>query len=225
MDVQDVDFELVYEPGKDDADSMDFLSRHLLPVIITDDTEQVIKSILMADHAVVLERIKTETKKDEQLQKIYQIILREDWESYRKDKDISQFYSIRKELYAVDGLIFRLSLIVIPACLQRAVIKAAHSLGRLGMTKTKQMLREKYWFPEMNKMTEGIVGQCYECQLTTKQHRQEPVKMSKILEKPWEVVFVDFGGPYPDGYYNLVVIDKRTRYPEVERVYYTSAKS
>lgn len=87
------------------------------------------------------------------------------------------------------------------------------------------MLREKYWFPEMNKMTEGIVGQCYECQLTTKQHMQEPVKMSKIPEKPWEVVSVDFGGPYPDGHYNLVVIDKRTRYPEVERVYSTSAKS
>lgn len=77
----------------------------------------------------------------------------------------------------------------------------------------------------MNKMTEGIVGQCYECQLTTKQHMQEPVKMSKIPEKPWEVVSVDFGGPYPDGHYNLVVIDKRTRYPEVERVYSTSAKS
>ena len=71
-------------------------------------------------------------------------------------------------------------------------------------------------------MTERIVGQCYECQLTTKQHRQEPVKMSKIPEKPWEVVS---GGPYPDGRYNLVVIDKRTRYPEAERVYSTSAKS
>ena len=36
---------------------------------------------------------------------------------------------------------------------------------------------------------------------------------------------VDFGGPYPDGHYSLVVIDKRTRYPEMERVYSTSANS
>ena len=57
MDMQDVDFKLVYEPGKDDADPMDFLSRHPLPVIGTDNTERVIKSILMAEHAVVLERI------------------------------------------------------------------------------------------------------------------------------------------------------------------------
>ena len=57
MDMQDVDFKLVYEPGKDDADSMDFLSRHPLPVVGADNTERVIKSILMAEHAVVLERV------------------------------------------------------------------------------------------------------------------------------------------------------------------------
>lgn len=27
---------------------------------------------------------------------------------------------------------------------------------------------------------------------------------------------IDFDGPYPDGHYNLVAIDKRTRYPMVE---------
>lgn len=224
MDMQDVDFEMVYEPGKDEADPLDFLSRHPLPVTGTDDTEKVVKSILVAEHAIVLDRIKMETMKDEQLQKLHQRIVSEDWERHRKDKDISQFYSIRHELYVMDGLIFRLNQIVIPSCLQRKVIKAAHSLGHLGMTKTKQMLREKYWFPEMNKMTEVLVGQCYECQLTTKQHRQEPVKMTNIPQNPWEVVSVDFGGPYPDGHYNLVVIDKRTRYPEVEVVYSTGIK-
>ena len=35
---------------------------------------------------------------------------------------------------------------------------------------------------------------------------------------------MDFGGPYPDGHYNLVIIDKRTRYPEVEVTYSTAAK-
>ena len=53
----------------------------------------------------------------------------------------------------------------------------------------------------------------------------QPNNTGKIPEKSWEVVSVDSGGPYPDGHYNLVVIDKRTRYPEVERVYSRSAKS
>lgn len=34
MGMQDVDFDLIYEPGKDDADPLDFLSRHPLPAKI-----------------------------------------------------------------------------------------------------------------------------------------------------------------------------------------------
>ena len=45
--------------------------------------------------------------------------------------------------------------------------------------------------------------------------------MTAIPEQAWDTVSVDFGGPYPDEHYNLVVIDKRTRYPGVERLYST----
>ena len=41
MDMQDVDFELVYEPGKEDADPMDYLSGHPLPITGTDSTEKI----------------------------------------------------------------------------------------------------------------------------------------------------------------------------------------
>ena len=61
MDMQDVDFELVYQPGKDDADPMDYFSRHPLPITGTDSTEKVVKSIFTAEHAVVLDRIRKET--------------------------------------------------------------------------------------------------------------------------------------------------------------------
>ena len=54
--------------------------------------------------------------------------------------------------------------------------------------------------------------------------RQEPIKPSAIPKEPWEEISVDFGGPYPDGHYNLVVLDQRTRYPEVEVVFSTAIK-
>ena len=104
------------------------------------------------------------------------------------------------------------------------MIKAAHNMGHLGMTKTKQMLREKYWFPTMNYMVEEMIKQCFECQVTTKRQRQEPLRMTEIPQNPWEVVSVDFGEPYPDGHYNRVVIDKRTRYLEVEKLHTTACK-
>ena len=142
MDIQDLNYELVYEPGKDE-DLLDFISRHLLPILGSDNTEKVKKSIINAEHAVVLDHIRLETSKDKQLQKLQRRIIKEDWENHRKDTEIYQFYSIRKELYVVNGLIFRLNQIIVPAKLQRSVIKAAHSLGHLGMMKTKQMLRQR----------------------------------------------------------------------------------
>ena len=130
MDLQDVDFELVYEPGKDEADPLDYLSKHPLPVTGTDNTERVIKSILVAEHAIVLECIREETALDSQFRRLYRRIVTEDCqEKRRKDKDIIPFYSIRHDLYVMNGLIFRFDQLVIPLCLQRKVIKPAYSLG------------------------------------------------------------------------------------------------
>ena len=49
--------------------------------------------------------------------------------------------------------------------------------------------------------------------------------MTEVPEKSWQVLSVDFRRPYPDGQYNLVIIDKWTRYPEVKIVYSTDMKS
>ncbi|KAK2547614.1 Uncharacterized protein P5673_032352 [Acropora cervicornis] len=63
----------------------------------------------------------------------------------------------------------------------------------------------------MNHLISQTIGSCFDCQVATKSHRQEPIKPSVILEEPWEQISIDIGGPYPDGHYNLVAIDQRTR--------------
>ena len=65
--MQDVDLELIYEPGKDDAHQLDFLLRHPLTETGKDAVERVIKYTLTAGHAVVVYHIKDETLKDAQL--------------------------------------------------------------------------------------------------------------------------------------------------------------
>ena len=124
----------------------------------------------------------------------------------------------RATVYEAQGLIFRLDLFVLPKKLQQKMVKVAHEMGHSGKTKTKQILRTKYWFPGMSSMIDELIGGCCECQVTTRQHTEQPIKPSVIPDKPWEEVCIDFGGPYPDGHYNLVAVDKRTRYPEVEVV-------
>ena len=134
MDMKDVDYELIYEPGKDQQGPLYILSRHPLPIAGSDNTEKIIKCVIEAEHAFVFDRIREETAKDKQLQMLYQKIQKEDWEKYRKDEYINPYYSIKEELNAADCLIFRLNEIIIPMKLQHTVIKAACSLGHLGMT-------------------------------------------------------------------------------------------
>lgn len=74
-------------------------------------------------------------------------------------------------------------------------------------------------------MMDQMVGHCYDCQVTIQDRRQEPIKPSVIPKEPWEETSIDFGGPYPDGHYNLVVMAQRTRYPEVEIVFSIAIKS
>ena len=58
--MQDVDFELIFEPGKDKADPLDYLSRHPLPDTDTDirpdHTEKFVKSISVAERLGALRR-------------------------------------------------------------------------------------------------------------------------------------------------------------------------
>ena len=157
IDMQDFDHELVYKPEKDEQDPLDFLSRQALAVTGTDKTEKITKSVINAEHAGVVDRNREETKQYRQLQNLYRRILKGDWEKYKRNLDIKQYYSIKDKLDVVDGLIFRLNQIIIPEKLQRSFIKATHSKGHHGMTKRKQMLRQKYWFPEMNKRVESMI--------------------------------------------------------------------
>ena len=112
-------------------------------------------------------------------------------------------------------MIFRGEKLILPRKLQQRTVHIAHALGHLGKTKTKEVLRQKYYFPGMNMLINNIVDKCPHSQMTTIEHRKEPVKPTAIPSEAWHTIAMDFGGPFPDGHYNLVLIDKRTRYPVV----------
>ncbi len=61
------------------------------------------------------------------------------------------------------------------------------------------------------------------CQAVGKQTSHEPLAMTDMPKGPWETVHLDFYGPLPSGDYLLVVIDRYSRFPEVEIVKSTKA--
>ena len=133
---------------------------------------------------MVVTRIREETRKDEVMQRLAKRIAKGDWEKHKRDKDFEPYLHVKQELSVAEGLNFRERRIVLPPTLQRKEVKLGHSLGHLGKTKTKQMLREKYWFLLMNSMIDTAIDQCYECQVTTKGDRKEPIKVTSIRNRP-----------------------------------------
>ena len=136
------------------------------------------------------------------MQRLAKRIARGDCEKYKRDRDIELYLHVKQEPSIAEGLIFREQRIVLPEALQRKVVKLGQS-GTPGQTKTKQLLREKYWFQIRNSMIDTAIDQCYKCQVVTKENKEEPIKVTSIPNQPWDTVSIDHG------HYNLVIIDMR----------------
>ena len=118
-------------------------------------------------------RIREETQKDEVMQRLAKRIAKGDWEKHKRDKDIEPYSHLKQK-----RLIFREQRIILPAVTQRKVSCQDRTQPRkLRQTKTKQLLREKYWFPLMDSMIDTAVKQ------TKKNKYSTPFRWSSILHR------------------------------------------
>ena len=76
-------------------------------------------------------------------------------------------------------------------------------------------------------MVKEKVDSCLPCQTATtgKAERLEPRKMTTPPSTLWKELGMDFLGPLPSGEDLIVVLDEYSRFPEVEIVISTSARS
>ena len=93
------------------------------------------------------------------------------------------------------------------------------------MVKTKQLIREKIWFPKIDHEVECLLSSCLACQANGPNTKPDPLAMSVLPPEPWHTVHSDFSGPFPSGDYLLVVIDAYSHFPEVDIVHSTKATS
>lgn len=99
-----------------------------------------------------------------------------------------------------------------PRNLRVAAVRAAHST-HLGVSKTKSVLRQEFWWPAMDRLVNQIVAACEACRMAKPNNRNFRTSWSPT-QGAWERVHVDFAGPI-QGTYLLVLVDSHTNYPEV----------
>lgn len=229
--LQPYNFRVKYRSGSDNP--ADYFSRH--PVNSTDLCEYSEESEayvnMLAEDAIPIamttEEVIEESQKDEDIQEFKKMhkenkLDKTDNLSY----DLRRYCTLKDEITIVsNGLLLKGNKIIIPKSLRSKAVRLAHE-GHQGIVKTKKLIREKIWFPGIDKAVNEAIAKCLYCQAATISSKNlEPLKMTPLPDHAWENISIDFCGPFYTGEYLLVLIDDYSRYPIVEIVKSTSAET
>lgn len=229
MELQQYRFTVEYRPGA--SNPADYASRH--PV---GDPESHNYEVESEEHisfvtrnavpkAVTLSEIESATAKDPALQAVMSAVKSGCWHKAPPGvslSELSRYEQVKEQLTCTDTVLLKSDRLVVPAALQERIIDIAHE-SHLGIVKTKALLREKVWFPCMDKMVETKVKACLPCQVVTPIYTREPLQMSVLPDNPFDEVSIDFA--HEDGETLLLLIDDYSRFPFVEPVSSTSASA
>lgn len=226
--LQQYTFEVEYRPGVNNP--ADYMSRHPSSLNnysrISKVAEEYINFVCetVCPKAITLKEVQESTDMDPVMQNVKSCLITSRWFEYKQCEEMTTYEKLAPELSFVNRCLMRGRRIIIPSKLRRKIINAAHE-GHQGIVKTKALLREKVWFPDMDRLVEEKLRGCNVCSTVMKDERIRPLNMSELPNKPWECLSADFGGPYPSGDYCLVVMDEFSRFPIVEIIKSTSSRT
>ena len=222
MDVQGYDYEVVYQPGKNNI--ADYMSRH--PVArtgtsrsseIEDYVMRVTGNVFAAAHsdyeAVTFNKVCEAAMSCNEMAALKAAV-----QSGRFDDETVKRYQpseVSESLVVSDEVVFRGSRVVIPVSLRKRVVKLSHK-GHQGLSKTKHLIREFCWFPGIDKAVEEELSACLTCQAVNDSSRAPPIKPHKFPKGPWQEIEMDLQGPYPSGVYLFVLIDRFSKWVKLQ---------
>ncbi|XP_068675612.1 uncharacterized protein [Montipora foliosa] len=166
--------------------------------------------------ALKIQSIEEATQSDATLKAVAEAIAKGNWHHVVKHRcvDVEEFRLLERvkdelTVSASGNLILRTTRLLIPKSLHEHVVNLAHE-GHQGLVKTKSLLREKVWFPNIDRLVEVRVKSCDACLVTTPECKREPLLMSPPPAAPWKEVSVDFA-EIPNKEYLLLNTDDYSR--------------
>lgn len=210
LKLQNYTYDVEHIPGS--ANLADVFSRlcDLPPEPFDEKGEDCIRNIVTqaVPKAITLQEVKVETVNDEELQHVLECL-----QTGKTESVVKEYKPYVDELSSVDGVLLRGNRLVIPLKLRERMLVIAHE-AHPGIAAMKRRLRQKVWWPLMDKHVEGTVKQCKQCILVSSLGPPEPVKSTRMPEKPWVHIAVDFMGPLPSGHTLFVLVDYFSRFTE-----------
>lgn len=214
--LQSYRYKVVYKPGKNNI--ADPLSRlvNFEPVNESFDeaNEVYVNNIttLAVPVAINLEEIKSCSKSDESIQAVHDALHTGNWSELAKP-----FKPFELELCFAGEILLRGTKIIMPECLRERTLVLAHE-GHPGISKMKQRLRTKVWWPKIDSEAEAFVKKCHGCLMVTAPPPPEPIRRTILPEKKWQHVAIDYLGPLPSNDYLFVVVrTNRDKLPAIDQ--------
>ncbi len=94
--------------------------------------------------------------------------------------ELVPYFNVKDELAVDSSLIMRgTDHLVVPVSLRSRVVELAHERHQ-GLVRTKQRLRELYWWPKMDNYVQDMITSCVSCQYTDKTVKTAPA-LSSLL--------------------------------------------
>lgn len=206
--LQPYDFDIKHIGGK--SNIADTLSRLCLQTdeAFDESSEFGLCAIGEGEAAISVSEIKAETEQDATLQEVIAALKNQDW-----PPTLIQYQALHKELGVTDGVLVRNERATLPTKLRSRALKIAHS-GHPGKVGMKRILREKVWWPGMDRDVEKEADDCLGCRAVSKMDPPEPMHRRDLPERAWQEIAVDFFSvaDYPT---LLIVVDYFSRFVEV----------
>ncbi|XP_062557617.1 uncharacterized protein K02A2.6-like [Armigeres subalbatus] len=181
------------------------------PEPFDDENEAFIKTLVATSvpKAVTSQEIEEHVEKDMALKDLVAALEGGQW-----TEAVKSFKPFESELYRSGNLLMRSQRIIVPESLRSRILQLAHE-SHPGIISMKRRLRQKVWWPGMDKQVEKIVKSCKSCTIVSALDPPEPLRSTCMPERPWVDLAADFVGPLPSGDNLLVIVDYFSRFIEV----------
>ena len=141
-----------------------------------DISEEYVRMLAISatPRAMTTKEIERASAEDEELTTIRKCWKTGDWSSAS-----NPYKLLRDEITVIGRLVMRGMRIVVQLSLRERVLELAHE-GHQGILKTKDRLRSKVWWPNMNSVVERHCKRCLGCQTVTPVTTTPPVKTTTM---------------------------------------------
>lgn len=184
-----------------------------------DDSTEVV--FLVEPLCIAKDQFEQSTSDDATLAKVKEYVT-SSWPPHKLvPSHLLPYFMLRNELSVVNNLLLRGERLVVPQSLAHQVISTAHE-AHPGIVRTKARLRERFWWPGMDRQTEVAIQNCSVCQKADKSAKTAPAPLQPVPfpERPWQKVAIDIVGPLErapqDCRFAITLVDYFSKWPEVQ---------